>query len=156
MNLQVCQLLCVFRTQSYKIFYNHHLKVKVFVPGQPFQTHLMSASKAVAYLSEPLFRCSTLGQASGLTNIRQGWKCQPWTKLISLLQTLINYGRKKFYNIGPSLNFENFSDVCLQDVFQLSNLFMQQLIFFKDILANCYVTFYIIHLQISEKSLVTA
>jgi hypothetical protein len=33
------------------------------------------------------------------TNIRQGWKSLPGTN--TLLQKSVNYGQKKFYNIGP-------------------------------------------------------
>jgi hypothetical protein len=35
-----------------------------------------------------------------LTNIRLGWKILPETNT-SLLQKFVNYGNKKFYNIGP-------------------------------------------------------
>ncbi len=36
------------------------------------------------------------------TDIRLGWKGLPWTNT-SLLRKSVNYGRKKFYRISPSL-----------------------------------------------------
>jgi hypothetical protein len=48
-----------------KTVYGRNLRM--FVLGRPFQPSLMFASKAVAHLSEEPFRCSTLGQAFGLT-----------------------------------------------------------------------------------------
>ncbi len=37
-------------------------------------------------------------------NIRLCWKGLPETKATSLLRTFVNYGIKKFYNIGPKCN----------------------------------------------------
>jgi hypothetical protein len=46
----------------------------MLVPRKALQPSLMFAGKALAYLSETPFRCSTLGLASGLT---KGWKGLP-------------------------------------------------------------------------------
>ena len=63
----------------------------------------MFVSKAGAYPSEALFRCSTLGQAPGLTH-KHTWLERPAReKHSSLLRTSENYICKKFYNIGPWL-----------------------------------------------------
>jgi len=40
----------------------------MFVPGKHFQPSVIFASKARAYPSEALFRCTTLGQAPGLNH----------------------------------------------------------------------------------------
>jgi hypothetical protein len=48
-----------------KTVYGRNLRM--FILDSPFQSSLMFASKARAYLSEEPFRCSTLGQAFGLT-----------------------------------------------------------------------------------------
>ncbi len=48
------------------------------------------------------FRCSTLGQASGLTNKHQTrLERLARDKHSSLSRKFVNYGRKKFYRIGP-------------------------------------------------------
>ncbi len=57
----------------------------MFVPGKPFQTSLMFAGKAGAYLSE------------GLRLAKD--------KNSSLLRKSVNFGRKKFYGIEPGVNF---------------------------------------------------
>jgi hypothetical protein len=47
---------------------------------------------------------SSIGQAPVLpTNIRPSWKGLPGDKHSSLLQTFVNYRRKKFYTIGPNI-----------------------------------------------------
>jgi hypothetical protein len=49
--------------QCYKTFYDRNLIAflnRVFVPGKPFLPTLTFASKAGAYLSNALFKCSTL------------------------------------------------------------------------------------------------
>ncbi len=59
------------RGKSYKTFYSHNWQIfisRVLVHGKPFQPSLMFAGKARAYPSEAPFRCSTLGQARGLTH----------------------------------------------------------------------------------------
>jgi hypothetical protein len=54
-----------------------------------------------AYLSETTLRCSTLGYVSGLTHKHQT-RLERFAKdrHSCLLRTLVNYGRKTFYNIG--------------------------------------------------------
>jgi len=42
-------------------------KAWAFFPGKPFQPNLMFLSETTTYLSEALFRRSTLGKARGLT-----------------------------------------------------------------------------------------
>ncbi len=71
----------------------------MFVTGKLFQPSLMFAGKAKAYLSGAHFRHSTHRQAPGF--IRLGWEGLIETKQSNLLGTQVNYGRKKFYNIGP-------------------------------------------------------
>ncbi len=61
----------------------------MYVLGKLFQHSLLFVSKVGAYPSEAPFMCSTLG-LEGLTG----------EKDTSLLQTLVNYNRKKFNNIG--------------------------------------------------------
>jgi len=60
----------------------------------------MFVSKAGAYPREEPFRCSNIGWAPGHIH-------KPLTTAAdrhsSLLQKFINYGRTKFYNIGPLL-----------------------------------------------------
>ncbi len=47
-------------------------------------------------------KVSSIGQTPALpTNIRIGWK------LTSLLRRFVKYGRKKFYNLGPSTRWTN-------------------------------------------------
>ncbi len=47
-------------------------------------------------------RCSTLGLAPGLTYKHlTRLERLVWDKHFSLLRKSVNYGRKKFYNIGP-------------------------------------------------------
>jgi hypothetical protein len=73
----------------------------VFIPGKPFQPGIKFAREARAYPSEGSFRCSTLGYAPGLSD-------KDYTRLesiskdkhSSLMQTCLNYGCKKFYEIG--------------------------------------------------------
>ncbi len=51
-----------------------------------------------------LLKGNSLGYAMALpANIRLGRKGLPGKKHSSLLRKLVNYGRKKFYNIGPRL-----------------------------------------------------
>ncbi len=66
----------------------------MFVPWQPFQPNLMFADK--------VWSLSLSGVAQALlTNIKLGWKGLPGTSTLIYLQTLVNYCRQKFYNIGP-------------------------------------------------------
>ncbi len=76
----------------------------MFVPDKHFQPSLMFASKAGANLGEALFRCSTQGQAPDLTS-KHLTRLEKLAsdKHFSLLQTFVNYGREKFYNIEPNL-----------------------------------------------------
>ncbi len=46
-------------------------KARVFVPGKPFESILMFASKARVYPSEASFGCYTLRKASGLACIQK-------------------------------------------------------------------------------------
>ncbi len=75
----------------------------MFVTGKPLQPSLMFVRKTGAYLSGAPKRSSPFyGRLLPLpTNIRLGWKSLPGNKHFSFLRTLVNYGRKKFYNIGP-------------------------------------------------------
>jgi hypothetical protein len=43
------------------LYFRNLLLARVFVPVKPFQPNLMFTSKAGAYKSETLLRCSTLG-----------------------------------------------------------------------------------------------
>jgi len=57
------------RGQCYKTFSDVSYDFsRVFVPGKPFQPSPMFSGMGGAYLSEAPFRCSTLGQAPGLTH----------------------------------------------------------------------------------------
>jgi hypothetical protein len=61
----------------------------------------MFARKACAYLSEESFKWSTLRQAPSLPqNIRKNGKTGEGETLNSI-KAFVNYGSKKFYNIGP-------------------------------------------------------
>ncbi len=76
----------------------------MLVPGKPFQSSLMFASKAEAYLSEASFRCSTQGKATGLSCKHQTRLERPARdKYPSLVQTIVDYSHKKLYNIGLRL-----------------------------------------------------
>jgi hypothetical protein len=69
----------------------------VFVPGKLFQPNLMFVAKAVAYLSEAPFRCSTLGQVPAFTN--KHWTRQEKLtrdKRSGLLLKFVKYGQKSF------------------------------------------------------------
>ena len=78
----------------------------MLVPGKLFQPSLVFVGKAGAYPSEaPLyFRLLAL-----LANFRLGWKNRD--ERSSLLRTLVNYDRKKFYSFFLSL-FGKFSFIC--------------------------------------------
>jgi len=61
-----------------------------------------SVNKAGAYASEALLGAPLYGKLLPLTtNIRLGWKGLPGKKHAKLIRTLVNYGRKKFYNTWP-------------------------------------------------------
>ncbi len=74
----------------------------MFVHGKPLQPCLMFEGEAGAYPRMGQMKCASPGEAPRLTY-------QHWTILersirdehCSLFQTFVNYGRKKFYNIGP-------------------------------------------------------
>jgi hypothetical protein len=75
----------------------------MFVPGKPFQPRLLLVSKAGALPSEALSGAPFYGRLRALpTNIRLDWKKDVCDK--HLLQKLVNYGQKKFYNIGTWQN----------------------------------------------------
>jgi hypothetical protein len=59
----------------------------------------MFVGKAGAYPSQAPFRCSTLGEAHCPTHKHLAGLERD--KRSSLLQKFVNYGRKKFYKIGP-------------------------------------------------------
>ncbi len=73
----------------------------MFVPSKPFQPSLMFAGKAGAYLSGASEKCFTR-VCSGITRKHKTrLERLARDKRSCLLQKLINYGCKKFYNIGP-------------------------------------------------------
>jgi hypothetical protein len=62
----------------------------------------MFAGKAGAYMNEAHFRCSTKGQAPGLTHGHSTrLAIHARDEYYSLLRKSVNYGNKKFYKIGP-------------------------------------------------------
>jgi hypothetical protein len=70
----------------------------------------MFVSNARAYPNEALYgRLLAL-----LQNSKPGWRGLAWTNTLALLIKIVNYGRKKFYKIGPGLtdnrqrSFESF------------------------------------------------
>jgi hypothetical protein len=74
----------------------------VFLTGKPFQSSLIFAGKAAAYPSGVPKRTSPLDKALGFTH-RHQTRLESLARDIhySLLRTIVNYGRNKFYNIGP-------------------------------------------------------
>ncbi len=76
-------------------------KLEYFVPAKPSQHNLMFSGmvRSLEYLSgDPL-----LGRVIALpTNIGLGLKRPPEDKNFSLQGTVINYSRRKFYNMGRS------------------------------------------------------
>ncbi len=75
----------------------------VFVHGKPFQPSPMLWGKAGAYLSQVFY--SRVGSWPHSQTLDQGRKGQPGTNT-SFLQKFVNYGRKKFYMIGPRLDLK--------------------------------------------------
>jgi len=72
----------------------------VLISGEPFERSMLFVSKAGAYTSD-LSGAPLLGRFQALpTNIRLGWKSLPGTNT-RLLQALVNYACKKFYDIWP-------------------------------------------------------
>jgi hypothetical protein len=75
---------------------------RVFVPGKPFQPSQMFVSKARGLP----YRGAT---EVCFTRVGFGLICKQYTFLewlathkdYNLVQTFVNYGRKRFYNIGP-------------------------------------------------------
>ncbi len=56
-----------------------------------------------AYTRVEHLKGASLGKVLAISsNIRKGWKCLQGKKHSTLLQTVVNYGRKKFYDIIPS------------------------------------------------------
>ncbi len=72
----------------------------VYVSGRPVQPSLMFRSQARAYIIEAPFMCSTIGSTHKHYTRLEG---PAKSKHSSLLVTLVNYGRKTFYNIWPRL-----------------------------------------------------
>ncbi len=73
--------------------------------GQP---SLMFVGKAVPYLIEEPFRCSTLGQVPGLTHKHQARLDRlARDKHSSLLQTFFSYGNNIFLTLSPGANVIN-------------------------------------------------
>jgi hypothetical protein len=85
------------------VIYEFSLQARVFVLGKPFQPGLMFAAKTGAYPNEIPFRCSTLGQAPGLThNITISREDLPGTNTLAYYKKIVNSDRKKFFLInGP-------------------------------------------------------
>ncbi len=77
----------------------------MFAPGKSFQDSIVFAGKAGAYPSEAPFKCSILEWAPGLAH-KQSTSMERLAKNkhSSLLRIFVNYGQKKFYNIGPGEN----------------------------------------------------
>jgi hypothetical protein len=74
----------------------------VVVISKPFRPIVKFVGKARAYPSEALSKCSTLGLALGLTHknmARSEWLA--WDTCSSLVQKIVNYRQKEFYNVGP-------------------------------------------------------
>jgi hypothetical protein len=72
----------------------------VFVPAKPFQLSIMFMIKDGVYLTEAPFMCSTLEKAPAQKQLNRLKKLAR-DEHARLLRKLVNYGRKKFYNIGP-------------------------------------------------------
>jgi hypothetical protein len=69
---------------------------------KPCQGSVILASKAIAYLSEAPFRCSTLGQAPGLTyKYYTGLERPAKDKHSTLLRLFLNYGYRNVCSIAP-------------------------------------------------------
>ncbi len=90
--------------QSYKTFYGRN--IRIFLISQsvcPFKPILTFAGKAGAYTSEAPFRCcSTQGQTSGLTHIRQSrLERLAMDEYPSLLRKSVNYVLKKVLQHWP-------------------------------------------------------
>ncbi len=77
---------------------------KVFVPGMPFQLNIMFAGKTNSLpLSVAPERCFTqLG--AGLTRKHRIRIGLTGTNTLGFM-IIVNYARKKFYNIGPCASF---------------------------------------------------
>ncbi len=94
--------------QCYRTFYNLNLWIFLissgFVPGKRFQHSLMLVGKArsLSYSGAPE-KCFTQ-VSSGLTCKYYTWSERLASEKHSgLLQKFVNYGRKKFYNIGRTM-----------------------------------------------------
>ncbi len=80
------------------------IKNKHFVTCRPFQHTLMFVRKVRVYPSGPPFTCSPREKAPVLTQKHlKRLKRPARVKHSSLLQTFVNYVRKKFCNIAPRL-----------------------------------------------------
>ncbi len=100
--------------QHYVTFQSHILSIFIICqsvcPWVAFlaQSQSTQSSMARVYMSEAIFRCSTLCQRllASPTNIRLGWKGLPGTKhqLITNLHKFINYGHKIFIAFLPGTN----------------------------------------------------
>jgi hypothetical protein len=77
-------------------------KTIVFIPGRCFKSSVKFVSKAEANLSGTLVSSCLLGQAYGLANKNKTrLETLARDKQSSQIRPFVNYGRKRFYNIGP-------------------------------------------------------
>ncbi len=84
--------------------------ISLFIYLQMHVGCILAPSIQTAYPSEAPFRCSTPGQAPGLTRTHQTrLERLARDKHSSLLQRSVNYGRKRFYSTGSraSTNSQN-------------------------------------------------
>jgi hypothetical protein len=84
------------------IIYKYSYKTIVFNPGRRFKSGVIFVSKAEANLSGALVSSCLLGQAYGLANKNKTrLKTLASDKQSSPIGPFVNYGRKRFNNIGP-------------------------------------------------------
>jgi len=85
----------------------------VFVPGRPFRPSLMFVNEAGTYPSGGPFSGVVL-----LSHRVGSWPSQlidRADKHSCLLRMFVNYGCKKFYNIGPRLQIDCLSSFCVRN-----------------------------------------
>ncbi len=78
-------------------------KLECLSPGKLFQPSPMFVGKAGNFPSKAFFRCSTLGQVSGLTHKHQT-RLEGLSTDFSLLQKSVNYRQKSFITLTPGDN----------------------------------------------------
>ena len=76
----------------------------MFVPGKLFKPSLMIVGKVGAYLSEALFRRSTLHSLALSTNIRLGWKDLPEANTLAYYEHSSIKEVKGFITLVPGAN----------------------------------------------------